>query len=441
MSEPRKSGPFTFPWPDDPTYGTLAVRDNGSWYYREWAGGAKPWRTKSYGKVDELRAKELHRDRFGQALISADVRETRCDVAFERFIDRKTRKGQIETAKRYSSSWRNNAADILGPKLVSEADRRLVIRVLDHAADRGKKVQVRRHEQPRTEGQLSAASVAAVQKMLQAFFTFCIREGYLVGTNPAKLDKEDKPELLEPEVVRKSSVLSELEIAKVAEFVSLPGKRRNPANKASACKREMLVWFLADTGVRISEALGVNVCDLDLGAGARVWITKQANRNRKPSDHTTWAKGLKSKKTRVGDPTRYVPLSDEAIERLWIYLECGFAEGWLSEEGLLFPSQKGTPMTHNAISVYLQNASAVIGRRVHCHMFRHHCISMWLAAGVSIDRVSKYSGDTPHVIRSVYQEWIDDPTMHELDRNAVSNWRAQRQMDNVIELRPERRAV
>jgi len=125
-----------------------------------------------------------------------------------------------------------------------------------------------------------------------------------------------------------------------------------------------LLTFLAQTGLRISEATGVTWADLDLGTKPHVKVRRQCYKGH--------VKALKTQKSR-----RDVPLTQGMTAAL-LRLR---ARSYHGEHAPVFCSRVGTHLSsHNLRSRVLKPATRPLGLEwVGFHTFRHTCASMLFA--------------------------------------------------------------
>jgi len=138
---------------------------------------------------------------------------------------------------------------------------------------------------------------------------------------------------------------------------------------------EWLLFFelLAHTGLRISEALGLDWGDVAFGQRPRLRVRRQFNRGE-----------LKRLKTRAA--RRDLPLSPGLARRLW-------AARPPSADGAMFATRTGTRFDVSNLRRVLDRATERAGTpRVGFHAFRHTCASMLLDGGKNIRQVSEWLG-------------------------------------------------
>lgn len=143
-----------------------------------------------------------------------------------------------------------------------------------------------------------------------------------------------------------------------------------------------LLLTAVQTGLRVSEVLGLTRCDTQLGTGAHV---------------RAFGKGRKE---------RIAPLTTQtvAVLRVWMR-EC---DG--DRESPLFPSRDGGPLTRDAIDRRLAKhvASAqrecprLRSRRVTMHVLRHTAAMTLLAAGIDTSTIALWLGHEQERTTHIY---------------------------------------
>jgi integrase len=134
--------------------------------------------------------------------------------------------------------------------------------------------------------------------------------------------------------------------------------------------------FLAHTGLRISEAIGLTWAHLDLGERPRVKVREQVYKGNR--------KRLKSPSGR-----RDVPLSPGMAERLLNHR----ARTYKGEDRPVFASRVGTEvLPQNVRRRVLAPAAHSVGLGVGFHTLRHTCASLLFEAGRNVKQVSEWLG-------------------------------------------------
>jgi integrase len=166
---------------------------------------------------------------------------------------------------------------------------------------------------------------------------------------------------------------------------------------------ELFFLFLTQTGLRISEALGVNWEHLDLGRAPRLRVREQVYEGKRQR--------LKSKSGR-----RDLPLSPGLADRLGVHRRDHFTE----EKKPVFTTPTGeglrrSNVANRVLSPAAKAAGLVIDRDgdevpwVTFHTFRHTCASLLFENGRNVKQVSEWLGHAdPSFTLSTYIHLLDD---------------------------------
>jgi site-specific recombinase XerD len=138
-------------------------------------------------------------------------------------------------------------------------------------------------------------------------------------------------------------------------------------------RRDRTLLLLAvQTGLRVSELIGLNCRDVTLGAGASVLCE---------------GKGRKQ---------RAVPLTNpvEAMLRVWLTERAG------RPDDPLFSTRTGRRLSRDAIALRVdthaataaQTCPSLLGRKIHPHVLRHSCAMTLLQAGVDTSVIALWLG-------------------------------------------------
>ena len=168
----------------------------------------------------------------------------------------------------------------------------------------------------------------------------------------------------------------------------------------------LLCGFLAHTGLRISEAVGLRWEHLDLGEHPKVRVREQLYKGKR--------KRLKSK-----DGKRDLPLSPGMAQQLLALRRDGYG----GPEAPVFASKAGTPLrpenvyrralAPTAISAGFKVEVEVDGKKkvrsaVSFHTFRHTCASLLFEAGRNVKQVQAWLGHAdPGFTLSTYIHLMD----------------------------------
>jgi len=151
--------------------------------------------------------------------------------------------------------------------------------------------------------------------------------------------------------------------------------------------------FLAHTGLRISEALGLTWADMDLGVSPQVHVRRQLCRGS--------LQALKSSHSR-----RSIPLTRGMAQTLREMRARGYAE-----QAPVFATRVGTPLSrHNMRNRVLKPAAESVGLGwVGFHTFRHTCGSLLFAGGKDVKQVQEWLGHAdPGFTLRTYVHLLDE---------------------------------
>jgi integrase len=166
----------------------------------------------------------------------------------------------------------------------------------------------------------------------------------------------------------------------------------------------MFFELLAHTGLRISEALGLDWTDVEFGARPRLRVRRQCYRGR--------VSRLKTRNSR-----RDLPISPALARKLW-------AVRPPHAEGPIFVTRNGTRFGDRNVRRVLVAAAIRAGltkqvtdprgrlltvSRVSFHTFRHTCASLLFEGGKNIKQVSRWLGHAdPAFTLRTYVHMLDD---------------------------------
>ncbi|MEZ5078213.1 MAG: site-specific integrase [Solirubrobacterales bacterium] len=191
-----------------------------------------------------------------------------------------------------------------------------------------------------------------------------------------------------------------------------------------AARGRLLVEFLAVTGLRIGEAVGLTWEHLELGERPRVMVREQVYRGER--------KRLKSREGR-----RDVPLSRSMAARLLAHRR----DTYSGPHGPVFATATGTPFDpHNVRRNVLNTVALELGycetvrgsdgkprkrTTLGFHAFRHTCASMLFAEGRNVKQVQEWLGHaTPTITLETYVHLMDEGVGEALEIDAQGNTRA-----------------
>ncbi len=197
---------------------------------------------------------------------------------------------------------------------------------------------------------------------LRSFFQFCIRRGWLKNNIADGIVAPKTPKKL-PKV---------LDADQAAQFVQVEG------DDFINARDRALVELIYSSGLRLAEAVSLNLTDIDWG-DAMLTVT---------------GKGRK---------TRTLPIGSYAIKALTDWLEARklYTE---NNEHALFTTQRGQRISHRAVQMRLQQLSIKQGmdNPVHPHMLRHSFASHMLESSGDLRLVQELLGHANISTTQVY---------------------------------------
>ena len=208
---------------------------------------------------------------------------------------------------------------------------------------------------------LAPTTAKVALMVLNQVCRYALRRGWL-GENPvARLESGEKPRW-EP---KRAAILEAVDLAQLLEH---------------AGSYRPLFEFLAYTGLRIGEALGLRWRDVDFDV-AVIRVEQQLGRHRHP-------KGLKTPAAK-----REVILADPVAALLRTH-----HDAWPNRFGddLVFCTSSGRPYCHSHAGVAfrrtVERAGLLTRGRLSLHSLRHSYASMLIAAGLNVVFVSRQLG-------------------------------------------------
>ena len=212
------------------------------------------------------------------------------------------------------------------------------------------------------------ATTSAIKKLrapLSAMFATAVEDG-LVKSNPIG-GVRIPPALGDVELVEddRAKALTRSELALF--LAALPSRWR------------LFFEFLAHTGLRISEAIGLTWAHLELGETPRVLVREQVYKG-------------KRRRLKTGAGRRDVPLSPAMAARLLAHRRDMYG----GEDRPVFASRAGTElMPSNVWRRVLKPTRAAVGLDwVTFHSLRHTCASLLFDAGRNVKQVQEWLGHT-----------------------------------------------
>ncbi len=224
----------------------------------------------------------------------------------------------------------------------------------------------------------SPATLSRRIAAVRTFYRWLVREGVL-SASPAE-------RLSSPKVPR--SVPRFLEVPEAANVVEEPAQEGR-----LKLRNQALLELLYGAGLRVSEAVGVNLDDIDL------------------TERMVRVRGK-------GDKERVVPFGPPAAEAIHAWL----VEG--PREGALFRNRDGGRLSVRSAWQIVRDAGAKNGQPgLHPHMLRHSCATHLLAGGADLRGIQEQLG---HASLSTTQRYTHADAAHLLQVYRAAHPRARR---------------
>jgi len=207
------------------------------------------------------------------------------------------------------------------------------------------------------------ATISRSVASLKAYFQYLLETGRIFG-NPAQ-------GLLAPKVIRRApAVLSDEELERL---------RRQPEQEgAKGIRDRAMLELLCDTGLRVSELLGIRVADLNL------------------KQRTVFVSGSR---------TRSVPLSRKTAKMLERWMRSARQDMIADpDEPMLFVNVSGEPMTRQGFWKLLKKygRDAGISMELTPHVIRHSFAASALRSGEDVRRVQSILGHSDIATTNAY---------------------------------------
>lgn len=210
-------------------------------------------------------------------------------------------------------------------------------------------------------GEITRATVAAYDRSVRAFCSFCVQEK-LLPEDPMK----GRPRARVPRKLPDTLSFDEIRTL-LAACEDDPLGRRDQA----------LMLFMLDTGLRAGEVCALTISDLDLNG--------ERGRVRVRAEHT---------KDREG---RIVPVSPETVSAL-----CDYMRDLPSATQALFVSAAGSthqlsvnPLSPNALNQLMRRRArqaGISGKQKWCHIWRHTFAKNYVLAGGDLETLRRILG-------------------------------------------------
>lgn len=249
--------------------------------------------------------------------------------------------------------------------------------------------------QPR---KLSPKTLLNIWATCSVFFRWCEREFNLA--NPFKTERpraRTKP--VSP--FTKEEVEALFKACDTTRAATSTWRKSYVTTRPTKKRDKALLSLLLDAGVRISEACGIKVSDVDFKNG-RILVT---------------GKGSKS---------RYVSIGRSCRQAMWSYLSERYPkETPKPDESFFLDSENWHPLNRDSARNLLKRLGEKAGvSRVHPHRFRHTFAIMYLRNGGDIYTLQKMLGHTSLDMVKNYLSLseVDVETVHQRS-SPLDNWR------------------
>jgi integrase/recombinase XerD len=197
-------------------------------------------------------------------------------------------------------------------------------------------------------------SIAKAISALRSFYRFAMDER-LVESNPADVLESPKRKLNIPEVMDKKTIENLLNVI--------------DTSKPQGCRDRCLFELIYSAGLRVSEAVGLNIKDVDI-------------------------EGEFAKVRGKGNKERIVLFGKEAAEKLKQYLQFARPElaGKINKTHALFIGRNGNRLSRKGIWKNYAKFACLAGTSSHIHTLRHSFATSLLAGGADLRTVQELLG-------------------------------------------------
>ena len=209
---------------------------------------------------------------------------------------------------------------------------------------------------PHTGRSLSHFTVQGYVRTLKAFFSWTIREEH-VEHNPMT-------RILVPKAPIK--IINTFSLEQLSSLVNLCDRSNGQGYRNLA-----IILLLLDSGIRVSELVGIEIGDVNLAEGY-----------------------IKIKRAK-GNKERIVPIGSLVQKSLWKYINCYRSKPVTDRVTRLFLSEYGMSLTKSGIQQMLRRygkQADITGTRCSPHVFRHTFAKNYLLNGGDIFSLQKILG-------------------------------------------------
>jgi integrase/recombinase XerD len=211
---------------------------------------------------------------------------------------------------------------------------------------------------PRSNKNLSGATIQGYVRTLKAFFAWAEREEYI----PANLMVKIPVPKAEVKVI---TTFTEVQLQSLFSLCL--------SSNGHSIRNMVILLLLLDCGLRVSELVGIELNDLNLTDGV-----------------------IKIRKAK-GNRERYVPVGSTVQKTLWKYINTSRPESFSPKINNLILNDNGLPLTKNGVQQILRRygrKAGFSGVRCSPHTLRHTFARNYLLNGGDIFSLQKILGHT-----------------------------------------------
>ena len=209
---------------------------------------------------------------------------------------------------------------------------------------------------PRSKKLLSPATVQGYVRTLRVFFSWVVKEEYLLVSPAAKIPV--------PKATHKViNTFTHKQIGKLAQACY--------RSNGNGYRNLTILLLLLDSGIRVSELVNINLEDVNLVEG---WLKIKIGK---------------------GGKERIVPVGSVVQKSLWKYINQFRTQPLTQKVTSLFLSDNGLPLTRSGIQQMLRRCgkrAGISGVRCSPHTFRHTFAKSYLVNGGDIFSLQKILG-------------------------------------------------
>ena len=248
---------------------------------------------------------------------------------------------------------------------------------------------------------MTGSTRAGILRLASAIFAFGVSRGYRADSPVQYLAPQERPQS-KPNT--KARALSDDECSTLIR-ATRPGLRS-------------FVAFLAYTGVRLSEGLGLRWGDLNLDEGT---VTISVQLERWKQGQTPKLKGLKT-----DNAYRTIDLHPALVSLLREQRKGALARGLHRDDCFVFCTEDGRPLLHRNAGRDIEVAAnrAELNseglRPVSAHILRHTFASRLIALGLDVVEVARQLGDKPDTLLRIYAQAFQDARRRDEIRQRIT---------------------